>query len=442
MIRYFLAAFLILLTTTALAAPQKEPQLAKSESAFDGKTLNGWVTSGGRYDGRARWTVEDGVLVGRQGSGKSGGLIYSERIYENAIISFEVKIDYPFDSGVFLRMAPPGNGKGAQVTLDYRPKGEVGAIYADGFLFHNETAKEAFKKDAWNRVTVRISGLDFHLQAWLNGVLITDYQLPANSKGYAPRGLIGLQVHGGESVPDEQSVRFRDIRIRELPNYDRARFSGDDHGQLQLLDEAKAAGWRSLFDGKTLSGWKPGGKTKADDYLVRDGCIVFPRAGGDGFLRTEREDWRDFELRLDFKIAFMCNSGLFLRSDPKSGNPSYSGCEVQILDDWNWERVSGYRLKPYQFTGGLYGSVAPAIKNATKPLGGWNTYQVRYRGFRIKTVLNGHVLYDVDTKKVPASGKPFSKRATQGFIGLQRHAPPQAKSDYAWFRNIFIREIK
>ena len=48
---------------------------------FDGETLTGWVTEGGRYDGHATWYVEDGAIVGRPGPGGRGGLLYTERKY-------------------------------------------------------------------------------------------------------------------------------------------------------------------------------------------------------------------------------------------------------------------------------------------------------------------------------------------------------------------------
>jgi 3-keto-disaccharide hydrolase len=419
-----------------------EPQLSASESVFDGQSLEGWVTQGGRYDGSAKWTVEDGALVGRQGPKKSGGLIYTERAYRNAIISFETRIDHPFDSGVFLRMTPRGGKKGAQVTLDYRPGGEVGAIYADGFLHHEKEAKAKFKRDAWNKVTVRILGENFRLTFWLNGELITDYRLPADrASEFAASGLIGLQVHGGENVPDSQAARFRKIRLRELPcDFDPRHYTMDDRGHLALTAAGLEEGWRPLFDGRSLDGWEIMGGDGKGGYVARNGVLAFTKEGGDGYLRT-KADYRDFELRLDFRIARMCNSGLFLRANRKGGNPAYSGCEIQILDDFNWERVTKSRLQPYQFTGGLYGSLAPGVRNAMKPLGAWNTYLVRYQGDRIACRLNGHLLWDVKTSEVPAK-PPFAERAKTGAIGLQRHAPAGIEGDYAWFRNLFVRELR
>ncbi|MCB9913914.1 MAG: DUF1080 domain-containing protein [Planctomycetes bacterium] len=429
------------LVPSAQAAPEPAPVLGAGPDdvrLFDGESLTGWTTQGGRYDGHASWTVEDGVLTGRQGPQKSGGLIYTERAYENFIVSFDAWIDYPFDSGVFVRMVPPGGGKGAQVTLDYRPGGEVGAIYADGYLQHNEAGQARFRRDAWNRVVVRCTGRDMHLTAWLNGELLTDYRMPAGSEGYATKGLVGLQVHGGEDVEETQRVRFKDVWLRELPSYDAALFSCDDAGALACTDAAREAGWRPLFDGKSLAGWDP--RPGPDAYRVRDGVIAFPKAGGGGELRT-RELFRDFELRLDFKISRMANSGLFLRADPEHGNPAFSGCEIQILDDFNWEAVTSSKLAPYQFSGGLYGSLAPGDRHALRPLGEWNTYEVRYVGSRIAVKLNGALLYDVDTFTLEGN-PPWQERVPRGFIGLQRHAPDEVEGEeYAWFRNLFVRPL-
>ena len=419
---------------------------SKFEPLFDGSSLGGWVTAGGRYDGKAAWTVEDGAITGREGPGKAGGLIYTERKYANFIFTCDCYISYPFDSGVFVRMVPRSEGgKGGQFTLDYREGGEIGGIYADGYLQHNEEGKAKWRRDQWNHVEVRCVGRDFRLEFWLNGEKLTDYQLPEGSEGYAPRGRIGLQVHGARG--DESIVQFKNIRLRELPEFDTKMFHCDVRGQLSLTEAGEAAGWRSLWNGKDLSGWRPVG-AKAEGFRAVDGVLEFPHAGGGGYLRTEAK-YRDFELRMDFKIARGANSGLFLRAADQ-GNPAFSGCEVQILDDQHWEQDTKGKLKDWQFTGSLYGSKAPERKGALHPNDVWNTYQIRYSGSQLRVGLNGQQLYDVDTHQLPLfnkQSKPFAERASEGFIGLQRHAPARrddaaAEAAFAAFRNVFIRPMK
>ena len=344
-------------------------------SLFDGESLEGWVTTGGRYDGHATWFVEDGAIVGRQGPSNQGGLLYTAQKYTSFVLRLEAKIDYPFDSGIFLRMAP--EGKGAQITLDHRPGGEIGGIYSDGYLRHNEEGASKFLRDEWNEMEVVCTGFDMHIRFRLNGEWITDYRLPPDSAGYAPTGLIGLQVHGGRE--DTGSARFRNLRIRPLPIFGEEAFEAGEGSILSLTEAGTEAGWAPLFDGESLDGWGVAGEDGR--YRAGDGVLAFEARGGGGQLETA-EDYTDFRLRLDFKISKMANSGVFLRAARDGSNPAYSGCEVQILDDFNWEAVTGTELEPFQFTGGLYGSVPSGDPGALNPVGEWNTYEILYRGSR------------------------------------------------------------
>ncbi len=402
---------------------------------FDGESLDGWVTKGGRYDGNAAWSIEDGALTGREGPKGAGGLIYTEKKYRNFELELDTTITHPFDSGIFVRMTP--KQKGAQVTIDYRPGGEVGGIYSDGWFFHNPEGSAKFVRDEWNHFKVRCAGEPMHLMVWMNGDLLTDYRFPEHSGSFATEGLIGLQVHGSPGAAEGSNVKFKNVRVRELSGDAGTYFESDEAGFVELTKQARAIGWTALFDGKSLEGWEPSGGGKG--FRAKDGVMEFLVAGNSPHIMTAK-DYRDFHLRLDFKISKMANSGLFLRGDRRGGDPAYTGCEVQILDDFNWETGTNSKLKPFQFTGGLYGSVAPGAKNAMKPLGEWNTYDVVFKGKRICVVLNGKLLYDVDTYEVP--GKPFADRVPTGFIGMQRHASRGVEGEaYAWFRNIFLREL-
>ncbi len=237
-------------------------------------------------------------------------------------------------------------------------------------------------------------------------------------------------------------VMFRNVRVRELPPNPGKYWEQAGFGRKSLTAAGEAMGWGSLFNGEDLTGWDAAGD--GSGYRVQDGVLEFLTEGGSPYLATEK-DYTDFQLRMDFKISAMANSGLFLRAARSGGNPAFSGCEIQILDDFNWEKETGSKLKPYQFSGGLYGSLAPGVTNALKPLGEWNTYFVTYKGSRILTVLNGRILYDVDTFDLkPEQGAPWKDRAPTGFIGLQRHAPGGALEGdaYASFRNLYIRELQ
>ena len=77
---------------------------------------------------------------------------------------------------------------------------------------------------------------------------------------------------------------------------------------------AQKEGWTSLFDGKTLNGWKELAGTA--QYTVENGAIVGTGVAGSGnsFLVTEKE-FSDFVLEMDVKIDdTSSNSGIQLRS--------------------------------------------------------------------------------------------------------------------------------
>ncbi len=405
---------------------------------FDGQSLSGWTTVGGPYDGKAVWTVEDGAIVGREGENHAGGLLYTEGLYGDHEFECDAWVSYPFDSGVFVRMLT--GQRGIQATLDYREGGEIAGIYSNGYLFHNTIAKAKWRRDEWNRVRVRCVGTDPHVMVWLNGELVTDFQVPAGLGTFAPRGRVGLQVHGDRNDPLGSKVMFRGMRVRELPAGSGEYFVRDDAGHLRLTAVGEAQGWRALFNGRDLTGWRAEGDGQG--YRVRDGVLEFLKHGGSPHLVTD-EDYGDFQLRLDFKITRLANSGLFLRATRDGANPAFSGCEVQILDDHEWEANKG-KLKPWQFSGGLYGAVAPGVKDALRKSGEWNTYELTVVGTRMLCALNGKLLWDVDTATLtPEQGEAFAERARSGFIGLQRHSDPRdVEGDvFASFRNLFVRRL-
>src|SRR5258705_5597489 len=83
-----------------------------------------------------------------------------------------------------------------------------------------------------------------------------------------------------------------------------------------LTDVEKAAGWRLLFDGQTTAGWRNYGKpTISDGWKVQDGALTRTGAGGD-IISTD--EFKNFELSIDWKIEIGGNSGIFYRASEDS----------------------------------------------------------------------------------------------------------------------------
>ncbi len=189
-------------------------------------------------------------------------------------------------------------------------------------------------------------------------------------------------------------------------------------------------GYRALFNGKNLSGWRglagdPPALAKMSDYQraeaeraanrrmrehwgVVDGVLAFDGQGDN--LCTKR-DYGDFELLVDWRIPPGGDSGIYIR-----GNP-----QVQI-----WDNPVG--------SGGLYNNREHASKPLTvadKPPGEWNALRIRMIGDRVTVHLNGVlVVDDTPLENTWERGQPLP---ASGSIELQAHGGPLE------FRNIFIR---
>ncbi|MDO8543237.1 MAG: SGNH/GDSL hydrolase family protein [Opitutaceae bacterium] len=192
---------------------------------FDGKTLNGWKP----HDGMpplhlaGKWWAEDGELRGTQDPPGKGGLLWHEGPFKDFVLKLRVHLTYPMDTGVFVRVGP--DGLSHQITLDYRPGSDVGAIFipfiGHAYVCRNREGEKLVRPDEWNDLEIRMEGEPARIRVWLNDRLLTDFQhTEKTTAGLHPTGGIALQVH--PNVPNltvwkpGAVVRFRDIRIKEL----------------------------------------------------------------------------------------------------------------------------------------------------------------------------------------------------------------------------------
>ena len=206
----------------AACAPQGTPNQPPSgfESLFDGQDLAGWArhTNLPGHGLAGKWTVEDGTILAMQDPPGKGGFLCTGGEFRDFELRLEAKIDWPFDSGVFLRVGP--DGKSHQVTLDYRPGGEIGGIYCpwtQGHAHHCPKGIKYFKKGKWNKLRIICQGQPPRIHVWLNDTLITDFQHSEKSTSGIPEaGAICLQVHPGARGYEQSKARFRNIFVRQI----------------------------------------------------------------------------------------------------------------------------------------------------------------------------------------------------------------------------------
>jgi hypothetical protein len=207
------------------APPPAEPAGTVSEedfvSLFDGETLDGWHRHEGLPESNigGKWEVIDGAIAGDQDPPGAGGFLTSTGTYKDYVLRLEANIDYPVDSGVFLRVGP--TGKSHQLTLDNRPEGTIGSIYlpwTQSMVHENPGGTEHFKSGEWNDLEIRIEGEPARIQFHVNGHLVTDFQhTEETTKGVPEEGTICLQIHPGGEWVEGNKARFRNLRIKTLP---------------------------------------------------------------------------------------------------------------------------------------------------------------------------------------------------------------------------------
>jgi hypothetical protein len=211
----------------------------------------------------------------------------------------------------------------------------------------------------------------------------------------------------------------------------------------ELTAAEKKAGWKLLFDGKSLKGWRIYQKQEVSPkWKVQDGAIVLTE-GGAGDLVTA-EEYGDFELELEWKIAEGGNSGIMyhVKEDPTFKATYNTGPEMQVLDDERHpdakQGKNGNRT-----AGSLYDMLPPA-KKATKPAGQWNKVKLVIKDGKAQHWMNGTKIVEYATKgpeweKMVADSKfkgweGFGKY-DKGRIALQDHG------DVVMYKNIKIRPL-
>ena len=137
-------------------------------------------------------------------------------------------------------------------------------------------------------------------------------------------------------------------------------------------------------------------------------------------------------VRLQFRLPPAGNNGLAIHY-PGEGDPAYTGCEVQVLDD---SAPQYAEAKPWQYHGSVYG-VVPAQRGYLRPVGEWNFEQVTVRGTQVTVELNGTTIVDADVSELPThlGEKHTGKDRTEGFFGFCGHNDPVA------FRAVQVRQL-
>ena len=415
-----------------LATAQENNQPPEGFTAlFNGKDIKGWT--GGKtedpvkikanlekmneeqrkayYDKinadiNANWSVKDGELIS---TGRGLHLVTPEEYGD-----FEMWVDWKLmsaggDSGVYVRDTP-------QIQIwdpNHKPAHKHGSDKGSGGLWNNKKHPRDPSQLAdnpigeWNRMYIRMVGP--YCTVILNDKKVVDNVVLENffdrNKPVYATGRIHLQTHGSET-------RFRNVFVREI---------GDEESNKILKEIAgDEDSFSSIFNGKDFTGWTG----SLNSFSVIGGAIVC-KQGAKQNIFTEKK-YRDYAVRLEFKLPPAGNSGLAVRSP----NAKHPDIELQILDDPH-AKYKNLQHR-WQYHGSIYG-IQPAHRGYLRPTGKWNHQEVRVVGDHISIDLNGYLILDTHLSKV-APNHPASKYK-EGHFGILGH------EDQVAIRSLRIREL-
>lgn len=190
-----------------------------------------------------------------------------------------------------------------------------------------------------------------------------------------------------------------------------------------LSQEEVAEGWKLLFDGKSVPGWRG---LKHREFLkagwkIENGMLMLTKdinqmgevTGGD--LITA-ENWGDFEFAFQWKLGVSTNSGIMYFARGGIGGARVSGCEYQLIDDVH--HPDGLKGGPLKRTGALYGVLPPdETKKTLHDPGQWNAGKIRVQGAHVEHWLNGEKIleYDLGSKPLQEAMKKAVIKLPQGY---------------------------
>lgn len=215
-----------------------------------------------------------------------------------------------------------------------------------------------------------------------------------------------------------------------------ARAQAPEHNTLTAAE--RAAGWRLLFDGKTIDQWRGfKSQTLPAGWQAVDGALTRVRRAGD---IISIDQFGDFDFMFDWKVAPGGNSGVMFYVTEEGAATYHTGPEYQILD--NGAHADGKNV--LTSSASCYALYAPP-RDVTRPIGEWNQGRIVANKGRVQHWLNGEktVEYDMNSDEWKAKVLASKFKEWPGF-GLARrgHLALQEHGSLVAYRNLKIRTLK
>ena len=331
--------FLILLCTIFLFSCSTKHIPGEWKNLIQDSNLEGWDKLGS-----VNTLVENEILTV---SGENGLLIFDEE-FEDFVFETDFLLESQSTSGIAFRYNEAKKGDpryaGYVVNLDHN----LDQQNPTGSIFNIARAKwlKSTKTDDWNKIALEARG--DHLKVMINDTLVAETHNRRSEEGF-----IGLHTNSSGNV------HFRNMKVKELEEVEY--FNPQIEDYMRNYDEVSL---KSMITEDRLDDWSKVGEAS---WEIKDGVIHGYSNNKGGFL-VSKSAYKDFYLKLKFKIEHEDNSGIFIRHDPAMPNEitTDNAIECNIYDH------DGY-LHEYST-----GSIAPIARSWSKMIDyeDWNDMEI------------------------------------------------------------------
>lgn len=183
-------------------------------------------------------------------------------------------------------------------------------------------------------------------------------------------------------------------------------------------------GFKSLFDGKTLNGWKKANENKSA-FRVEDGAIVANGERCHLYYVGDEKPFKNFELKVDVKVGPNSNGGIYFHTVYQETSWPKTGFECQVnVSHGDWKK-----------TGSLYDVVnlghTPAKDNT------WWTQTITVNGNNVTVKIDDIVVLSYTEPAGANAGSDFTRKINKGTFAFQAH-DPGSKVQY---KNIRVKRL-
>ncbi|SDM39498.1 3-keto-disaccharide hydrolase [Siphonobacter aquaeclarae] len=182
--------------------------------------------------------------------------------------------------------------------------------------------------------------------------------------------------------------------------------------------------WVSLFDGKSLDGWKVG--ENASTFSVDNGTIKVAGPRAHLFYEGKEQPFKNFEFKAKVMTTPGSNSGIYFHTEYQEKGWPQKGYEVQVNNSHtDWKR-----------TGSLYD--IQDVKEVYVKDNEWYTESIKVEGKHVTIKVNDKTVVDyTEPDNVERSPDHKYRVIGKGTFALQGHDPKSV----VYYKDIQVRRL-